>query len=179
MTFLSTSRLLLRIPMEKDAVLIADFEERNSIHFSPWQSTTFEDEPNHFSKIAEWEKERKEGRALRFLVFKKEDSLEKVIGVCNFTQIFRQSFQACYLGYRIDRKEEGKGLMSEALREAIQYMFIQEKLHRIMANYMPSNMRSANLLKRLGFVEEGYAKSYLFINGRWEDHVLTALINLE
>ena len=64
MTFLSTSRLLLRTPIEKDAVLLADFEERNRIHFSPWQSTAFKDEPNCFSKIAEWEKEKKEGRSL-------------------------------------------------------------------------------------------------------------------
>jgi ribosomal-protein-alanine N-acetyltransferase len=76
-----------------------------------------------------------------------------------------------------DSKEEGKGLMFEALREAIRYVFVEKRLHRIMANYMPSNVRSANLLKKLGFVEEGYAKEYLLINGRWEDHILTALTN--
>ena len=91
MTFLSTSRLFLRTPIEKDAGLLADFEERNRDHFSPWQSTSFEDEPNYLAKIKGWEKEEKEGRSLRFLTFKKEDLLEKVIGVCNFTQIFRQS----------------------------------------------------------------------------------------
>jgi len=42
---------------------------------------------------------------------------------------------------------------------------------------MPKNTRSANLLKTLGFEQEGYAKNYLLINGRWEDHVLNALIN--
>ena len=44
-----------------------------------------------------------------------------------------------------------------------------------MANYMPINFRSAKLLHRLGFTVEGYAKNYLLINNRWEDHVLTAL----
>ena len=33
MTFLSTSRLFLRTPIEKDAGLLADFEERNREHF--------------------------------------------------------------------------------------------------------------------------------------------------
>jgi ribosomal-protein-alanine N-acetyltransferase len=42
---------------------------------------------------------------------------------------------------------------------------------------MPENERSANLLKTLGFEREGYAKRYLLINGQWEDHVLSALIN--
>jgi ribosomal-protein-alanine N-acetyltransferase len=56
-------------------------------------------------------------------------------------------------------------------------MFEQQKLHRIMANYMPSNKRSARLLQKLGFVIEGHAKKYLLINGQWEDHVLTSLTN--
>jgi ribosomal-protein-alanine N-acetyltransferase len=46
-----------------------------------------------------------------------------------------------------------------------------------MANYMPANERSGKLLSRLGFEREGLAKRYLYINGRWEDHVLTALLN--
>ncbi|MBT7329669.1 MAG: 30S ribosomal protein S5 alanine N-acetyltransferase, partial [Oceanospirillaceae bacterium] len=46
-----------------------------------------------------------------------------------------------------------------------------------MATYMVNNVRSAALLQRLGFEKEGYAKSYLNIAGRWEDHVLTALVN--
>lgn len=50
-------------------------------------------------------------------------------------------------------------------------------MHRIMANYMPHNQRSGNLLTRLGFEREGYAKKYLLIDGTWQDHVLTALMN--
>lgn len=42
---------------------------------------------------------------------------------------------------------------------------------------MPANRRSGALLARLGFEQEGYARDYLMINGRWEDHVLTALLN--
>jgi ribosomal-protein-alanine N-acetyltransferase len=45
-----------------------------------------------------------------------------------------------------------------------------------MANHMPGNERSARLLKSLGFEEEGYAKEYLLINGKWEDHVLNSLL---
>jgi ribosomal-protein-alanine N-acetyltransferase len=38
-------------------------------------------------------------------------------------------------------------------------------------------VRSARHLDRLGFVREGLAKDYLFIDGAWRDHVLTALVN--
>ena len=46
-----------------------------------------------------------------------------------------------------------------------------------MANYMPDNIASAQVLKKLGFVIEGTAKDYLYIDDRWEDHILTSLVN--
>ena len=69
--------------------------------------------------------------------------------------------------------------MFEALQPLIRYMQRQERMHRIMANYMPHNHRSGKLLERLGFEREGYAKDYLLIDGQWRDHVLTALTNKE
>ena len=48
---------------------------------------------------------------------------------------------------------------------------------RLQANHVPENERSARVLERLGFEREGYARDYLFIGGRWRDHVLTALLH--
>ncbi len=83
------------------------------------------------------------------------------------------------MGYSLDKDYEGKGVMFEALQTAIQFMFEEKHIHRIMANHLPQNQRSANLLKRLNFVQEGIAKEYLFINGRWQDHILNSLTNLD
>jgi ribosomal-protein-alanine N-acetyltransferase len=102
---------------------------------------------------------------------------QQMIGACNFSGIIRGAFQACYLGYHIDQSHQGQGLMQEGLEAGIGYMFETQNLHRIMANYIPGNERSARLLERLGFEREGYAKAYLNIAGRWQDHVLTALVN--
>jgi len=67
--------------------------------------------------------------------------------------------------------------MAEALRALIAYAFGELGFHRIMANYIPTNERSGLLLRRLGFVVEGYARDYLEIDGAWRDHVLTSLTN--
>jgi ribosomal-protein-alanine N-acetyltransferase len=67
--------------------------------------------------------------------------------------------------------------MFEALSLTNAYMFDDLGLHRIMAGYLPHNERSGKLLDRLGFEKEGLARKYLKINGRWEDHLLTSLIN--
>jgi ribosomal-protein-alanine N-acetyltransferase len=100
-----------------------------------------------------------------------------IIGECGFTHIMRGPFQACHLGFSLDHASEGKGLMHEGLRCAIDFVFSRLGLHRIMANYRPENRRSHALLQRLGFEQEGRAASYLMIDGEWRDHVLSSLIN--
>ncbi len=168
---LNTPRLILRLPTESDHLEFQAFEERNRHRLSPWRAASAE------QQIIKWRQEFEENRSIRFFLFSKESPEGEIIGLCNFSQIFRGPFQACYLGYHIDSAHEGKGLMSEAVGRAIQYMFEEQNLHRIMANYMPSNQRSSQLLHKLGFIIEGHAKKYLLINGHWEDHVLTSLIN--
>lgn len=86
---------------------------------------------------------------------------------------------ACYMGYALGPGAQGKGYMVEAARAGIEFMFDRVGLHRIMANYMPDNRRSAAVLSRLGFTVEGSAKDYLFLNGAWQDHVLTSLTSPE
>jgi ribosomal-protein-alanine N-acetyltransferase len=81
------------------------------------------------------------------------------------------------LGYSLAAVEQGKGYMTEALKVAINFVFTELNLHRIMAAYIPHNQRSGLLLKRLGFGVEGYARDYLMINDQWQDHILTSLIN--
>lgn len=171
---LKTQNLILSTPSSEDLSAIHDFETRNRSHLKKWESTDSANTQSAQKRLEGWTKECEEGRSARFFIRPKNDPC-KIIGFCNFTQIFHGSFQACYLGYKMDHEYEGKGLMFEALESAIRYVFKELGIHRIMANYMPINARSANLLQRLGFAVEGYARNYLLINDRWEDHILTAL----
>lgn len=110
-----------------------------------------------------------------YLLFTPKESLQ-VIGSINFTGFMYGVFQAGYVGFSIDQDFEGQGIMIEVLQASLNYVRQHYGLHRIMANHLPHNERSAALLHRLGFEKEGYAKSYLKINGQWQDHVLTALV---
>jgi ribosomal-protein-alanine N-acetyltransferase len=67
--------------------------------------------------------------------------------------------------------------MAEALRTAIDYVFEKRHLHRIMANYLPDNKKSAAVLSRLSFRIDGTSPDYLYVNSKWETHVLTSLTN--
>jgi ribosomal-protein-alanine N-acetyltransferase len=121
--------------------------------------------------------ELRAGSSVRFWLRRAGEPSGPFVGSASLSQIYLGPFRACYLGYQLDHAAVGQGLMHEALMRIIEYAFGERKLHRIMANYVPENERSARVLRRLGFVVEGYARDYLFIGGRFRDHVLTALTN--
>ncbi|MFV2061862.1 MAG: GNAT family N-acetyltransferase, partial [Gammaproteobacteria bacterium] len=77
----------------------------------------------------------------------------------------------------VSESRQGKGIMKQLCSHAIDYAFNELKLNRVMSNYMPNNIKSENLLKSLGFEVEGKARNYLYINGQWQDHILSSLIN--
>ena len=80
--------------------------------------------------------------------------------------------QAAALGYWIGQPHAGQGIMSEAVRAALPFVFNVLKLHRVEAATQPSNFASMRVLERNAFTREGFARSYLKINGVWADHVL-------
>jgi ribosomal-protein-alanine N-acetyltransferase len=121
--------------------------------------------------------EHKQGSGMRLYMFARFGDPQAPIGDISLSQIMRGPFQACFLGYRIDASYEGHGYVSEALGAVVKYAFEVLNLHRIMANYAPTNVRSGRLLRRAGFVVEGYARDYLYLNGSWQDHILTSMLN--
>ena len=108
----------------------------------------------------------------RFLVVR--DDGGELVGVANLSQIFHGPFRNAYLGYYAFAPHHGQGLMKEGLELTIRQAFGPLGLHRIQANVQPENDRSIALLRSLGFTEEGYARRYLKIGGRWRDHLLFA-----
>ncbi len=172
-------RVILRLPTTRDAASIAEYLKRNREFHRATDPIRSEESftPAYWKRTVRIiHREFQLDASARMVLFRKDEPA-RVIGVVNFNQIVRGVFQAAYLGYAIDEAEEGRGLMTEALRLGIEYMFGERNLHRIMANFIPENAKSARVLEKLGFVIEGKAKEYLKINGRWQDHVLTSLTN--
>ena len=175
-----TERLSLVIPTADMAAQALRFRQENREHLAPWSPPTTPDfftERYWAARLRSAADEYRAQQAARFVLFLKGRQDGPIIGEMNFTSIVKGAFLACYLGYAIDAQYEGKGLMSEALRAGIVHVFEVLRLHRIMAHYMPTNVRSARLLRKLGFTVEGYARDYLFLAGAWQDHVLTSLTN--
>ena len=99
-----------------------------------------------------------------------------ILGSINLSQIFRGGFQNAYLGYYIGAEFAGKGYTSDAVDLILKYAFDHLRLHRVEANIQPSNHLSIAIVKRAGFVREGFSRRYLKVCGRWRDHERWAII---
>lgn len=176
---IETERLVLRLAGTEDAEAIARYFHDNRAHLAPSRpivAEAFYTAPFWRTQADANLTEFREGRSVRLFVFPREEPA-RVVGNVNFTQIFRHPAHYCVMGYGLDQGHVGQGLMSEAVGAGVEYMFRAQRMHRVMANYVPRNERSGNLLRRLGFTVEGFARDYLLLNGRWEDHILTSRIN--
>lgn len=173
---LETRRLVVRPGEEQDVPAIVRYFVANREFlrpFDPIRPESFFEAPFWSAQVRRSLLDLRLERAVRLFLFLPGE--EEVIGTANFTQIQRGVSHSCTLGYGLAEGYQGQGLMREALEAAISHVFDELRLHRVEANYMPHNRRSGNLLRRLGFCVEGYARDYLLINGAWEDHVLTSL----
>ncbi len=176
---LVTDRLELVAPLDLDgAAEVAAFQARNRAHFGPWDPVR----PEAFFEAGYWRRQleddaRAQAADQRVRFFARERDGGAIIAHVHFANIVRGAFQSCHLGFGVDEARAGQGVMREALEVALGWAFEELRLHRVEANHRPENLRSAALLRRLGFVPEGYARDYLRIDGAWRDHVLTALTN--
>jgi ribosomal-protein-alanine N-acetyltransferase len=176
---IETGRLTIRLPEPGDVPSIVAYYRDNLEHFRPY-SPPFDvdllDETAWREQVGQRRREFTAGESFRAFMFA-HSSAERLVGNINLTQVFRGAFQSCVLGYNLAEAEQGKGFMTEAVEGVVDFAFGEWGLHRVAANYMPRNERSAAVLRRCGFRIEGTAPAYLLINGRWEDHVLTAITN--
>ena len=69
--------------------------------------------------------------------------------------------------------------MSEAVSAMIDFGFTSMGLNRIEAEVMPGNVASAQLLRKLGFQEEGIRRECGFWSGTFHDLALFALLKRE
>ena len=175
---IATPRLRLRASDPAFAEAAADFYLRNRQAHARWNPPLPEamfSVDGQRERLAEAATAATVGTGVGWWLFA-SDEPGVAIGQIHFTQIARRAFCNAMIGYAIDAEREGCGLMREALQAALTEAFSPRvQLHRVQANVRPENTRSLALLSRLGFEREGLAREYLYIDGAWRDHVMTAL----
>ncbi|MCB9990016.1 MAG: GNAT family N-acetyltransferase [Rhodospirillales bacterium] len=173
---LTGERVTVRPPRAEDWRSWAEVRSRNRAMLEPleprWPENCLTRE--FFSRrLARQMQDWQRGQSCSFLIF--ETSSQTLIGGVNINNIARGAAQHASLGYWLDQAFQGRGYMREALTLVIDFGFSALKLHRFNAGCLSGNERSAGVLLRLGFKEEGFAEKYVQIDGQWQDHRLFGL----
>lgn len=114
------------------------------------------------------------GQSVGFIVIHRET--KDIVGAINLNNISRDRFQNAIAGYYAFLPYAGKGLMREGMMLVLRHAFRKLKLHRVEANIQPRNKASIALVKRCGFVREGFSRRLVKVSGRWQDHERWAIL---
>lgn len=170
------NNIILEILTPKHSKKLLCYYEKNREYLKPF-------EPDRGKEFYTLEAQRKiisdeykgylNGDSASFGIFKGES----LIGKIRISGIVYGVFKNGYIGYSIDQEEQGKGYMKEAVKLVLRYAFEHMELHRIEAATLPDNIKSQRVLLACGFKEIGKSEKYLFINGKWRDHLIFAITN--
>jgi len=103
-------------------------------------------------------------RAIRWGIARKHDNV--IIGTCGY--VWLRQFRG-EIGYELGRAYWRQGIMSEALPAIVDFGFQQLGLNRVEALVMVDNVASAELLRSLGFHEEGILREHDFFKEQFHD----------
>ncbi len=147
---LETKRLLLRKLNEDDMYDVFNMRKDPSMHeyTDTKPDENLDDTIEYIRKMSQGIDENK------WILWGLEDKKTgKIIGTISIWNIYPEEEKA-ELGFGIVPEFRGRGLMTEALREVVDYSFRDINFKKLEAFTEESNIKSISLLERCGFVED-------------------------
>ncbi len=174
---IETPGYYLRPPVMSDFGPWCELRTESQSFLKPWEPLWPNDDLTKSGfrrRLRRYAKDRREGRSLAFLLF--QTGTDELLGGLTLSNIRRGVSQTATLGYWMGARHSGRGHMSNAVAMILPFCFDVLNLHRVEAACIPANERSIRLLEKAGFTREGFARNYLLISGRWQDHLLFACL---
>jgi len=169
--------VLLRHPTAGDYADWAELRTRSRKHLTPWEPSWAHDDLSHSMyrrRLRAYAKDIRDDISYPYFIF--DASVGTLVGGVTLSNVRRGSAQTASLGYWMGEPYAGRGYMREAVLTLLPVVFGTLRLHRVEAATMVNNAASIRVLEACNFEREGLARSYLKINGRWEDHILYARV---
>jgi ribosomal-protein-alanine N-acetyltransferase len=170
-------RVWLRAPQAGDFEDWRDLRAASRAFLEPWEPTWPSDvlsRPSFRRRLKRYARDASDDNGFSYFIFRQSD--DALVSGINLSHVHRGVSQSCSIGYWVGENFARQGLMSDAVKATVKFIFADLALHRVEAACVPSNIASRELLRKVGFQEEGYARKYLRINGAWEDHLLFAYL---
>ena len=143
----------------------------------PWEPSWPADALSRASfraRVARYAEDWRTDQAYNLFIFAHDETLIGGVGLSNLR---RGVSETASLGYWVGEPFARQGYMTRGTcRSSSTSPSTGCGLHRVEAACLPTNIPSRALLVRAGFQQEGYAREYLCIEGRWQDHLLFAIL---
>lgn len=170
--------VLLRPPVMRDYAAWAQLRAQSRAYLTVWEPQWARDELSRSSfrrRLRQYQWEAREDLGYAYFVVHKADGA--LLGSVTLSNVRRGVSQTASVGYWIGLPYANKGYMTDAVQGLATHAFRNLGLHRLEAACMPANAASARVLTKAGFTCEGRARSYLKIEGVWQDHDLYARLS--
>ena len=167
----------MRPPNLADYSAWAALRAESRTFLTPWEPTWPADDLTRSAfrrRIRRYQDEIRDDHAYPFFIFRQADQL--LLGGITLSNVTRGMTQTATLGYWMGERYANRGYMTRAVRALAPFAFGALRLHRLEAACLPHNLASMRLLEKLGFQREGLARGLVCIAGRWQDHIVYALL---
>ena len=176
---LTSGEVTLRPLSRSDKVAWRETRRRNAEWLRPWDATVppgGELRPTSYvALVRRLNRMARQGTTFPFAV----DVGGVFAGQLTVNNVVRGSAQFASMGYWLDQRFAGRGVMPLAVAMAIDHCFFSAGLHRIEICIRPENTNSLRIVEKLGLHEVGLAPRFLHIDGAWRDHRIYAVTREE
>jgi ribosomal-protein-alanine N-acetyltransferase len=171
---LTEGSIVLRPLRQRDSRDWRTVRARNAEWLRPWEATSpdpaTDAPPTYSAMVRRLRNEAREGRTMPFVI----TFGDRLVGQLTVGGISWGSLRSVNIGYWVDQRVAGRGIMPTAVAMATDHCF-DIGLHRVEINIRPENLASRRVVEKLGFRSEGLRPRYLHIDGDWRDHLSFAL----
>ena len=79
------------------------------------------------------------------------------------------------IGIVIDKEYRGKGYGTSAMKILLKYAFLERRLNKFNDYVLEGNVGSAQMMRKLGCIQEGIRRQVVYVNGKYLDFILFGL----
>lgn len=121
----------------------------------------------HFGEAGEW---------VQYGI--ENSNTKKLIGDCAI-KLNQHDTRLAEIGITVSHLEQKKGYAKETLYGMLNFLFEKKEIHRVIGIVDAENIASINLLKSIGFRQEGHFVENIFFKGKWGSEFQFAMLKRE
>ncbi|MDQ5983680.1 MAG: putative ribosomal N-acetyltransferase YdaF [Eubacteriales bacterium SKADARSKE-1] len=174
---IETERLILREFNIDDAQQMFDnwAKDSENVKYLSWQS--HKNISDTYEILERWINKYKNQNYYNWCITFKDTA--QVIGGIDVNEIIELR-STCEIGYVLSKNYWNKGIMTEALRAVMKYLFSEVGFNRIQLRHMTENPASARVMVKCRMKYEGTLRQYgVKNNGEWCDMAIYSILKNE